>query len=1162
MGAKPQDFRSIAAMNSTAPRKNRSTYLLIACGAAAVLAAPALRAQAAPAPTPDARTLAQYDTNRNGRLDPEERAVLEADQAKAAGAVGTATGGSSADKVIELSPFEVSAGSDRGYHASNSLSGTRLNSKLEDLASSISVVTKQQLLDTAALDINDIFLYEANTEGTGNFTAFSVGRNGDVNDSVQSDPMNANRVRGIDSANIARDGFAGNSRIPIDTYNIDAVEISRGPNSNIFGLGNASGTVNLVRSQANLTRQTTQATLRADSYGGYRTSLDVNRPVFRDKLAVRVNAVYESKGFVRDPSAEITRRAQGMFTYRPFKNTTLRGSYETYHNFARRPNSLTPRDTTTYWNAAGRPTWDPTTQRVTLNGVQPSTVYPQSQDGSLPPGLISQGTGFYNRPGFFIDRTGPALYTVNRTSTTNSPGGANTNVRYLESATDILRLRGSTMPLFTAPGISDKSLYDWEEINYVAPNYNKDKADIYSVTLEQFFLNTPRQILAARVGWYMEDVDNYSRNFIGGNSSVLYIDVNEKLLDGRSNPYFLRPYLGASEPTIFNRPERNDNVRAELAYQLDLTREKGGAGNILRWLGKHRAAGYNETRLISTGTYRYREQIIDDHPWLSNTNRQSNVQARGYFKYYVGDNNGGNIDYAPPELYGLGGNYNFYWFNGATQQWVNEPVVFGETGFTPSDRTRREVRSQGLTLQSFLLEERVVTTLGWRHDKNRSRNSNGATVDPATGLLNYDALDTWGLFTEREGSTKTRGVVVRPFRGWQAIDSRAESGSGVTRAFADFIRSLNFHYNESDTFQPARAQYSLFGELLPDPRGTGKDYGVSFSLFSGKFVAKINRYDNKQQYSRGGDAGIVATRANRLDFGSDGFNLEDQATTWMASLHPEWTAAQQRQEVYKILQLPGGFIEEVSSRSVAETQDVASKGIEIELNYNPSNFWTLRANIAQQKTIDSNMSPNIQRYFDERLPVWTSVRVPTDRLPDGTQLPNAGNPWWTTSYGSAGTARAFYEGVVLAPYKLAVANQGKPRSQVREWRFNASTSYNLAGMFPDHKWLKATRVGGSMRWEDKAAIGFLGAAPDADGVIRVLDKGKPVYDEARSYFDLFVAHQVRFNQNKMRALVQLNVRNAFENGRLQPIGVNPDGQPYIYRIIDPRQFILSVTFDL
>ena len=39
-----------------------------------------------------------------------------------------------------------------------------MNSRLEDLAASISVVTKQQLLDTTATGINDGFMYESTTE--------------------------------------------------------------------------------------------------------------------------------------------------------------------------------------------------------------------------------------------------------------------------------------------------------------------------------------------------------------------------------------------------------------------------------------------------------------------------------------------------------------------------------------------------------------------------------------------------------------------------------------------------------------------------------------------------------------------------------------------------------------------------------------------------------------------------------------------------------------------------------------------------------------------------------------------------------------------------------------------------------------------------------------
>src|SRR5260221_382282 len=64
------------------------------------------------------------------------------------------------DETVVLSPFTVTS-DNNGHQASNTLSGTRLNSKLEDLGSSITVVTKQQMTDLGMLDINDVFRYEA-----------------------------------------------------------------------------------------------------------------------------------------------------------------------------------------------------------------------------------------------------------------------------------------------------------------------------------------------------------------------------------------------------------------------------------------------------------------------------------------------------------------------------------------------------------------------------------------------------------------------------------------------------------------------------------------------------------------------------------------------------------------------------------------------------------------------------------------------------------------------------------------------------------------------------------------------------------------------------------------------------------------------------------------
>src|SRR5690606_33880326 len=131
-----------------------------------------------------------------------------------------------------------------GYYATNTTAGTRLNSKIDDLGASITVITKEQMTDFAMLDINDIFNYEASTEGTGNYTDYEVDVYGSPVDNVKLDPNGANRIRGLTPANIALGNFETSGRLPIDPLNIDGVEISRGPNSSIFGIGSASGTVN------------------------------------------------------------------------------------------------------------------------------------------------------------------------------------------------------------------------------------------------------------------------------------------------------------------------------------------------------------------------------------------------------------------------------------------------------------------------------------------------------------------------------------------------------------------------------------------------------------------------------------------------------------------------------------------------------------------------------------------------------------------------------------------------------------------------------------------------------------------------------------------------------------------------------------------------------
>ena len=121
----------------------------------------------------------------------------------------------------------------------------------------------------------------------------------------------------------------------------------------------------------------------------------------------------------------------------------------------------------------------------------------------------------------------------------------------------------------------------------------------------------------------------------------------------------------------------------------------------------------------------------------------------------------------------------------------------------------------------------------------------------------------------------------------------------------------------------------------------------------------------------------------------------------------------------------------------------------------------------------------------------------------------------------------------------------------------------LRGRADARPWLKNVTLGGSYRWSSRGAIGYLAAAPDADGVVRVLDPNKPVYDHARDSLSVFGKYRTKLFHDRVGTTFQLNVNNVTQNGgHLQPTAVNPDGSPWRFRIIDPRQFILSATFDL
>ena len=198
----------------------------------------------------------------------------------------------SPSETVKLNPFVVSESDAVGYSANSTLAGTRINTALRDVGAAISIITPEFLQDTAATNLGELLALTTSTEiggVAGNFAGGGL-ENGrpDMSESREN-PQANNRVRGIGAATTTRNYFP--TDIPFDAYNSSGVTINRGPNSLLFGIGNPSGVIEGSTLNPQLQRDRTAISAVAASENSYRSTLDLNRVLVRNRLAFRVATV-------------------------------------------------------------------------------------------------------------------------------------------------------------------------------------------------------------------------------------------------------------------------------------------------------------------------------------------------------------------------------------------------------------------------------------------------------------------------------------------------------------------------------------------------------------------------------------------------------------------------------------------------------------------------------------------------------------------------------------------------------------------------------------------------------------------------------------------------------------------------------------------------------
>src|SRR5687767_9946226 len=100
------------------------------------------------------------------------------------------------EAAIVLSPFTVQTERDTGYQATSTLAGTRLNTPIRDLASGISVLTRDLITDLGATNINELLIYSVGAEAAGSQGNFGGAVADDTGQSVRNSPQSSTRKIG------------------------------------------------------------------------------------------------------------------------------------------------------------------------------------------------------------------------------------------------------------------------------------------------------------------------------------------------------------------------------------------------------------------------------------------------------------------------------------------------------------------------------------------------------------------------------------------------------------------------------------------------------------------------------------------------------------------------------------------------------------------------------------------------------------------------------------------------------------------------------------------------------------------------------------------------------------------------------------------------------
>ena len=213
------------------------------------------------------------------------------------------------DESKKIEHIEVK-GEAQSYKVEAISTATKTNTPLRDIPQAITVLTEEQIDDQAMQNMADVVRYVPGVQmaqGEGHRDA----------------PI----FRGNTStADFYINGMRDDVQYLRDLYNVQRIEVLKGPSGMIFGRGSAGGLINRVTKQANWS-DSGGIDASIGSWQQARVSGDYNYAI-NDELAVRLTGMYEDSEGYRDFYRLERSAVNPTLTYRLADRTTLALSYE------------------------------------------------------------------------------------------------------------------------------------------------------------------------------------------------------------------------------------------------------------------------------------------------------------------------------------------------------------------------------------------------------------------------------------------------------------------------------------------------------------------------------------------------------------------------------------------------------------------------------------------------------------------------------------------------------------------------------------------------------------------------------------------------------------------------------------------------------------------